>query len=554
MAASPVPSTAPAVPFTDVTAASAVDFRHDHGGRGDKYMPENMGPGLAVLDVDGDDRLDLFFVQGAPVDGRPPAPERRGHRLFRQTPDGTFRDVSKAAGVDVVGVGMGVCYGDVDRDGDADIFVTQFGADLLFIGAGDGTFREEAQARGLVGEGWSTGCTFFDPDLDGDLDLFVASYVDFTVKNHKYCGNAKKELRSYCHPDVYGAADDRLFLNDGHGRFHSAGRGSGIVPSPEAKGLGVLAHDFDGDGNPDLFVANDSTMNQLYLGNGKGGFEESALLVGVGYNRAGRAEAGMGVELGDVDGDGRAELFLTHLDRETNTLYRPLGPDLYADATDTSGLGPPSLPHVGFGTAFLDFDLDGDLDLAVVNGHILDNIHLFAADRSYRQPAQLFENVGGRFRELPGALPNTEALVGRGLVAADLDRDGDTDLVLTQNDGEARVLRNNAVTAGSGPAPSVTVTLQGPEPIFGARLTFHIGRRTATRFVPGARGYLSQGPPQIQLGLGTASAVDRLEIRWPDGQIETYGPFAAGARVVLHREPTTPPRPTPPQGDLKSSP
>lgn len=575
------PNQAQAARFTDVTERWGVTFRHDHGGTGEKYMPENMAPGLAVLDVDGDDRLDLFFVQGAPVDGRKPAPDVAGHRLFRQRSDGTFVDVSRQAGVDLVGVGMGTCHGDVDQDGDVDLFVTQFGPDLLFVNAGDGTFEEQAQSRGLGGKHWSTGCTFFDPDRDGDLDLFVAAYVDFELENHKYCGNAKKKLRSYCHPDVYGAVPDRFFLNDGQGRFTEVGSKVGIVPSPEAKGLGVLAHDVDGDGFLDVFVANDSTMNQLYLGDGRGKFEETALLFGVGYNRSGQAEAGMGVDLGDVDGDGAAELFLTHLDRETNTLYRSPAPQLYVDATEASGLGPPSLPHVGFGTVFLDFDLDGDLDLAVVNGHILDNIHLFADDRSYRQPAQLFENQAGRFRELPGALPGTEALVGRGLVVADLDRDGDPDLVLTQNHGPARVLRNERISGSeASDARWLRVLLRGEGPTqttagdkkateqqssrginregYGVRLKAELPAKEAgkeaqvlTRFLPGARGYLSQGPAEVLLGFGPAPKTNgpraggsqspdagtlgiKIEVLWPNGRNEVFGPFRPGRTVTLH--------------------
>ena len=501
-------------------------------------MPENMGPGLAVLDVNGDDRLDIFFVQGAPVAAAEPPtkppnkpPISTGHRLFLQRADGSFRDASRTAGVDRQGVGMGTCFGDVDRDGDLDLYVTQFGPDLLFRNRGDGTFEEVAQTAGFKKNSWSTGCAFFDPDLDGDLDLFVAAYVDFRLDNHRFCGNAAKKLRSYCHPDVYRASPDAFFINDGQGRFREVSLDAGIRPSPEAKGLGVLAGDFNGDAKPDLFVANDSTMNQLYLGDGQGRFEESALLSGVGFNRSGSAEAGMGVEFGDLDGDGRPELFLTHLDQETNTLYRPLGDGLYADATDASGLGAPSLPWVGFGTSLLDFDLDGDLDIAVVNGHILDNIHLFSPDRSYRQPAQLLENLGGRFREIPQALEGTQALVGRGLVSADLDADGDPDLVLTQNDGPAMVLENRAA-----PGQWIKIRLQGTasnSQAFGARVEILMGKKTLVRFLNGASGYLSQGPPEILVGLGDLPKAKSLTVHWPSGAISRHGPVDSGSTVVL---------------------
>ena len=515
----------PAKPvFSQQTKALGVDFNHRNFGTGEKYMPENMGPGLAVFDADGDNRLDLFFVQGAPVDPKQKTPAPAvGHRLFLQQPDGSFRQADSDLGK---GIGMGVCHGDVDRDGDIDLFVSQFGQNLLLRNQGDGSFQPQADGFRST---WSTGCTFFDPDLDGDLDLFVASYVDFGLDNHRYCGNAAKKLRSYCHPDVYGASPDAFYLNDGQGRFRDVSLKAGVHPSSQAKGLGILAADFNGDHKPDLFVANDSTMNQLYLGNGRGGFEESALLSGVGFNRSGNAEAGMGVQYGDLDGDGRAELFLTHLDRETNTLYRPLGDGLFTDATDASGLAAPSLPWVGFGTTFLDYDLDGDLDIAVVNGHILDNIHLFSPDRSYRQPAQLFENKDGRFRERAGALQGTDALVGRGLVAADLDGDGDEDLVLTQNDGPAMVLRNE-----SPPGHWIRVRLQGKASNvhgIGARVVLKLGERTLVREVLGASGYLSQGPPELVFGLGDATQADRLSIQWPAGTVQKLGPVKSGVTV-----------------------
>ena len=521
--------------FTQAQNNLGIDFRHRHFGTGEKFMPENMGPGLAILDVNADDRLDIFFVQGAPVakafSESKAQPADAGHRLYLQQADGTFRDHSRAAGVNRVGIGMGTCFGDIDRDGDLDIYVSQFGADLLFKNHGQGVFEEVASKIGLVKTGWSTGCTFFDADADGDLDLFVAAYVDFRLDNHRFCGNAAKKLRSYCHPDVYGSSPDSLFINDGRGSFREISLEAGIRPSAEAKGLGVLAADFNGDGHSDVFVANDSTMNQLYLGNGQGRFEESALLSGVGFNRSGGAEAGMGVEFGDLDGDGQAELYLTHLDQETNTLYRPLGDGLYADATEASGLAAPSLPWVGFGTSFLDYDLDGDLDIAVVNGHILDNIHLFSPDRTYRQPAQLLENTGGRFRELADALEGTQALVGRGLVAADLDADGDPDLVLTQNDGPAMVLTNQQ--AGG---KWIKIRLKGTSSNaqgFGARLEAKVGKKTLVRFLRAASGYLSQGPPEILLGLGDSPRADSLTVHWPSGSTSSHGPVDSGSTQTL---------------------
>ncbi|MEM9594251.1 MAG: CRTAC1 family protein [Acidobacteriota bacterium] len=515
--------------FVDRTEELGVDFRHRHFGTGEKYMPENMGPGVAILDVDGDGRLDLYFVQGAPVDPGAKVPADATARLFRQRRDGTFEDVTQASGAGFRGVAMGVSFGDVDRDGDLDLYVTAFGGDAFLRNRGDGTFEDATAAVGLGKGGWSTGSTFFDPDGDGDLDLYVSSYVDFTPDNHKWCGKGQQKLRAYCHPDVYGAAGDVFYRNDG-GRFVDAGRAAGIVPTPDGKGLGVLAGDVDGDGDQDLLVANDSTMNYLYLGDGKGGFEESALLAGVGFNATGAAEAGMGVEMGDLDGDGRPELLLTHLDQETNTLYRPAGEGLWVDATEASGLGPPSLPWVGFGVVLLDHDLDGDLDAFVANGHIIDNIEQFSPGRRHRQPAQLLENRGGRFYEVKGAL-DLPPLVGRGAAAGDLDRDGDLDLVVAQNDGDARVLVNRGADGGR----SLTVGLVGqasnPQG-FGARLELRTGKgedgRVQTRFMKASTSYLSQGPPEVVFGLGGAPRAEVLEIRWPSGQVDRHGPLDAG--------------------------
>lgn len=544
--------------FVERSAALGVDFVHDFFGTGEKYMPENMGPGLAVVDVDGDDRLDLFFVQGAPValgEGRGETPPAgAGHRLYRQRADGTFEDVSaKALPRSALGVGMGVCFGDVEGDGDLDLYITHYGPDLFLRNRGDGTFEDATVAMGFAdgdaknGPTWSAGCTFFDAEGDGDLDLYVSRYVDFSLDNHKFCGNAEKKLRSYCHPDVYAASDDAFFRNDlgekGEARFVDATRAAGIEPTPEGKGLGVLAADFDGNGTVDVFVANDSTMNSLWLGDGEGRFEESALLAGVGLNGAGAAEAGMGVARGDLDGDGAYELFLTHLDRETNTLYRPIADGLYADATEAAGLGVPSLPWVGFGVVFFDDDLDADLDVAVVNGHILDNVHLFDPTRSHRQPAQLLRNDGrGRFVEVAGALGD-EPLVGRGLVAADLDRDGDLDLVATQNGGPAKVWENRGKPGGSAHA-SITVRLESRASAphgLGARVELRTERADGSgkpsttivqaREMLAASSYLSQGPPEIVFARPAGEST--LVVHWPSGRVDRVNVAKPGiVRVV----------------------
>ena len=552
--------------FVERSAELGVDFTHNFFGTGEKHMTENMGAGVALLDVDDDGRLDIYLVQGAPLVGE--AGPDAANRLFRQTADGTFEDITAASGTGDRGLGMGVIHGDVNGDGQRDLYVTNFGRNALLLHRGVDAqgiprFEDVTVAAGVEAEGWSAGATFFDPDGDGDLDLFVTHYVDFSVGNHRWCGNARLGLRSYCHPDVYGGVADRFYRNlgpddEGVPRFQDASQGAGLRPAKDAKGLGVLAGDFDGDGFQDLYVANDSTMNHLYLGDGTGRFREEALLAGVGFNGAGAAEASMGLEYGDLDGDGRLELFATHLDEETNTLYRPQAPGLFSDATEASGLARPSLPWVGFGTVFFDVDHDGDLDVFVANGHILDNIALFDSSRSHRQPAQLFLNRGdGRFDERSDLLGLTDPLVGRGAAVGDLDGDGDLDLVVTQNGDRALLLINRR----GQDHPSLGIRLVGGQSI-GARLELTAGPSSGVREVLGASSYFSQGEPLVHFGLGDASVARKLVIRWPSGQVDTHTELAAGVHTLsvqtLHPlatdpSPAAPPAPTAPAPMAKDS-
>ena len=519
--------------FIESSARLGVVFEHRHSGTGLKYMHETVGSGVAVLDLDGDGRLDIYFVQGA---SRLPKGEKPGlapNRLFRQTAEGLFVDITQGSGAGDPGYGMGVAYGDVDRDGDPDLYLTNLGRNTLLRNLGGGRFEDVTEAAGVGGDQWSSAAGFFDADGDGDLDLYVVNYVDFTFDNHKWCGNAKHQIRSYCHPDVYAGVTDVLYRNDGDFRFTDVSREAGLRASADAKGLGLAFADFDRNGILDIFVANDSSRNHLYLGGEGLRYEENGLLAGVAFNGSGEAEASMGVAVDDVDGDGLADIFLTHLGDETNTLYHSLGGGLFHDGTSASGLGIPSLPWVGFGTLLFDHDNDGDLDVFVTNGEVVDNIELYEPKRSYRQPSQLFDNLGdGRFSDLSAQLGLEELLVGRGAAAGDLDGDGDVDVVITQNNGPARVLLNQTGSNNRSIGirlHGVTSNLEG----FGARVEILVGDRRQSRLLHSSSSYLSQSAPEIYFGLGTWEGSVEVIVRWPSGRVDEHVGLEAGYLVSL---------------------
>ena len=527
---------APPVQFRETARASGIDFLHRYGGSGMKYLLETMGSGGCFLDYDGDGDDDLFLAQGAPLRGH----EGEGgwlDALYRNdgVQDGIvqFHDVSRAAGIGDLLWTMGCTAGDVDGDGDPDLLMTNHGPDVLYRNDGDGRFTDVSVASGIAGEGWSASAAFGDADRDGDLDLFVTHYVDFTVDNHKICEPLERGHPSYCEPQVYNPVPDTFFRNRGDGTFEDATGALGPV-SP-ANGLGIIWGYLDDDDWPDIYVTNDAQANHLLINRGDGTFRDRALVAGAAVSEDGIAEAGMGIEAADVDGDLRLDLFVTHLTWETNTLYHNLGDGRFVDWSFPSGVGAPSVRFLAFGTGALDFDRDGDLDLLVANGHFLDDAARFWEEVTYAQPLHLLENDGsGRFREVGAAHGAVFAgrIVGRGLAFADLDHDGDQEALVTISRDHVRLL---VPDGAPGAWMQIDVERAGGGPAVGARILLQGSEQRQVREVRTASSYLSQSSMTIHAGLG-AAATASLQVRSPAGSLQRFAGLPTDRRYRLRLE------------------
>ncbi len=522
--------------FVEVQTAAGVAFRHVHGGSGRKYMVETMGSGGGVLDYDGDGLEDLYVVQGGPLPGfTPVAPLRNA--LFRNQGDGTFRDVTLEARAEGRPWGMGFCAGDVDNDGDPDVYLSNFGPDVFLINDGDGTFHDATGEAGISNDLWGASCALADVDGDGALDIYVTNYVDFTIENNKPCGNKSRNLLSYCHPDVYDGVSGVLFMNRGDGTFRDETRERGLH-EPGGKGLGAVFSDHDGDGDLDLYVANDSVASFLFVNDGAGRFTEEGLYAGVAYNENGQTQAGMGVDMGDVDGDGDPDVFKTNLDAETNSFYRNRGDGTYSDDSFPSGLGEPSILFVGFGTNMLDVENDGDLDILVANGHILDDAQEYNENVTYRQAAHLYVNDGsGRFVERGREIGSFFSLEGvaRGSAVFDMDRDGDLDFMTTYNNDVVRLVRNDLKPAGHWLEVRLVGRRSNRDAV-GARLEAFAGDRRLVREIQAGDSYLSRSSLIAHFGLGESDRVERLSIRWPSGETQVLEDLQADRLLVIDEE------------------
>ena len=530
------PPTAPA--FTDVTDAAGIRFVHDNGASERRYLPETMGSGVAFFDYDGDGRPDLYFVDSMPVGAHPGAGAPAG-ALYRNRGDGTFEDVTREAGLAEPLLGMGVAAGDVDNDGWTDLFVSGVGGDRLYRNRGDGTFEEVGAAWGLSDRGFGSSAAFVDFDRDGRLDLFAGRYVEWSPETDVRC-SPDGEHRIYCTPEVYPPVASRLYRNLGGRRFEDVTESSGLAAHP-GKALGVVPLDHDGDGWPDLAVANDTAADFLFLNRRDGRFEEIGLATGMAVSESGAPRGGMGIDAGDLTGDGREELVIGNFSQEMAGLYRASERGVYADVAAQAGVGLPTLLTLAFGTLAFDHDGDGALDVAFANGHIEPEIARFHRLQSYAQPLQLFHNRdrGERFEVVTrpeAAGPGWSGpWVARGLAAADYDGDGDLDLAVTQNGGAARLLRND-----SPPGRWLRVALAGTASNssgYGALVTAVTGERRIARRLVSGRSYLSASEPVVTLGLGDADRIDRVEVLWPSGVLQVVDDPALGRLLRLEEPP-----------------
>jgi hypothetical protein len=533
------PEAAP-IRFREVAAERGVRFRHTSGASGRLYLAETVGSGCAVVDYDGDGRLDLFLANGS----RLPGFAGKGPfypALYRQQPDGRFEDVTRQAGLAVDQYGMGVAVADYDGDGHRDLYLTALGPDRLFRNRGDGTFADVTASAGIDAPEWNTSAAWLDYDRDGDLDLFVCGYCRWTPATNRDCPDSRGH-KHLCSPKLYPGVPSRLYRNEGQGRRFTDVTARAGVRDPAGKTLAVLVWDDNDDGWPDLMLANDLEPNLLYRNLKNGTFQEVAVEVGVAYSAMGRTRAGMGLDAADLDGSGRESLLVGNFSAEGLGLFRP-DPSLpvgdgaqFTDVAGAAGLVPASLPFLTFGVLFCDFDLDGHSDILTANGHIDPNIEKKGPGATFRQPLQLFRGLpGGSFADVTAQAGEAITRPGlyRGLAVGDWDGDGDPDVLVSANDGAPLLLENE------DPAPGrhwLQVRLQGRganRDGLGARVRVTAGGRTQTRWVRSGGSYASAHDARAFFGLGDATRAENVEIRWPTGAVQTQANVAADQVLVL---------------------
>jgi hypothetical protein len=530
-------STRQTVAFADVTeSAGLTDFHHQTGAFGEKWFPETMGSGGGFLDYDGDGLLDILLVGGG-VWAESNETLDRALWLYRNNGDGSFTLATEDAGLgDVDAYGFGVVAADYDNDGDQDFLFTTLNRNLLFRNEGDGTFTEVGQAAGLTAPPrWSSSATFFDADRDGYLDLYVGNYVRWSKETDLFC-SVDGTTKGYCTPEQYEGAASRFYLNNGDGTFTDRTEDAGFLPTP-GKTLGAAILDYNKDGWIDLAVANDQERDLLYENNGDGTFTERGVAGGIAYSEDGVARAGMGIDAGVVDTTGETSVFVGNFSREMIGVYRHLRNGLFVDRASVSQVGRSSLLSLTFGLFLIDAELDGDLDLFAANGHVQSDIEEVSSVIRYRQPAQLFMNDGtGRFEEMPAPSgPFALPLAARGAAYGDYDRDGDVDILLTENDGAVHLWRNDVRPAASSDRPHyLRVQLTGTDSNrdgIGARVELEADGVVQERLVRSGSSYLAASELAVTFGLGSTSQIDRLTVHWPSGHTDQTNDVDANQTV-----------------------
>jgi hypothetical protein len=499
--------------FAEIPAASSkITWVHDAGKSANKYLPESVGPGCAFLDYDNDGWMDIYLVNSGKCEFfTPPKPLRNA--LYHNNRDGTFTDVTEKAGVAAGGYGQGIAVGDYDGDGYPDLYVTQYGRSILYHNNGNGTFTDVTEKAGVGVPGWTTSAVWFDYDNDGRLDLFVCHFVDFDMTNG--CGIAADGKRHYCIPRIFRPMANFLFHNNGDGTFTDVSKESGIAAHP-GKGLGVVATDVNNDGNMDLFVANDTVANFLFVNRGNGKFDELGLQADVAYSAEGRPRSGMGVDSADFNEDGWMDLFVANIDEEIFSLYQNNRDLTFNDVAMPLGIGMATRWMSGWGLKFFDYDNDGNLDLVLANGFPDDLVEEFSSLVKYREPLLLFQNTGHGFKNVSeqGGPAFSKSFAARGLAVGDFDNDGALDVLVGVNDGAPVLLQNRVGAKNHWLGIKLVGTKSNPDAV-GARVTYQAGDLKRSRMKVGGGSFLSSHDPRMVLGIGPRTKIDWLEVRWP---------------------------------------
>jgi hypothetical protein len=517
------------VTFKDVTAAAGITFTHNSGRAGKKYLPETMGSGGAFVDLDGDGWLDVVLVNSR--DWTPKAASLHG--LYRNNRNGTFTDAVKGSGLDQPVYGLGVAAGDYDNDGDDDLYITALEGDRLYRNDGGFKFTNVTRGSGIANANFGTSAAFVDYDRDGRLDIFVANYVKWSEATDKRCALDGKN-KSYCTPEVYPGVASKLFRNLGGGKFADVSQKAGVA-NPGAKALGVALLDYDADGWVDLFVANDTQPNQLLRNNGNGTFTDTAVAAGVAFSDDGVARGAMGVDAADYDRSGRPHVLVTNFQNQMLALYRNEGGGLFQDVAPSSPVGRVSMATLGFGGFFFDYDLDGWLDVLATNGHIEESVTSVQPKVQFKQPPLLFRNAGkGRFEHASPAVGADFGVpqAGRGAAHGDYDRDGDLDVLFTNNHAPARLLRNE----GGNRNNWISIRLRGTTTNasgIGAVVTVQSAQGTQRQMARSGSSYCSQSDLAVTFGLGKDASVTAIEVQWPGGAKERIANVPAKSFVTV---------------------